>query len=94
MTEILYINSTKSTLDRIAKIDQIIAALYIQGEIRASGADIQNYSLNDGQTIISTQYTSPELIKAAISGYEKLKIQLENKLNGNQFILRDVRGLQ
>lgn len=95
MNEVIYIDSATSLLDRINRIDTIIDALILQMSTVGTGhSDISSYSLNDGQTTISTQYTTPELIQNAIAGFEKMRERYVNKLNGHGMILRDVRGLQ
>jgi hypothetical protein len=95
MTEIIYIDSATSLLDRITRIDTIIDALLLQISTVGTGhSDIASYNLNDGQTTISTSYTTPELIQNAITGFERMRERYVNKLNGRGMILRDVRGLQ
>lgn len=95
MTEIVYIDSATTLLERIARIDAIIDALLLQmSNVGTSHSDLASYSLNDGQTTISTQYTTPELITNAINGFERMRERYLNKLNGRGMILRDVRGLK
>ena len=95
MTEIVYIDSATTLLERIARIDTIIDALLLQMSSVGTGhSDLASYSLNDGQTTISTQYTTPELITNAINGFERMRERYVNKLNGRGMILRDVRGLK
>ena len=95
MNEIIYIDSATTIIDRINRIDAIIDALILQMSTVGTGhSDIESYSLNDGQTTISTQYTTPELIQNAITGFEKMRERYLNKLNGRGMILKDVRGLQ
>lgn len=95
MTEIIYIDSVTSLQERITRIDTIIDALLLQMSSVGTGhSDISSYSLNDGQTTISTAYTTPELIQNAINGFERMRERYLNKLNGRGMILRDVRGLQ
>lgn len=95
MTEIVYIDSATTLLERIARINAIIDALLLQmSNVGTSHSDLSSYSLNDGQTTISTQYTTPELITNAINGFERMRERYVNKLNGRGMILRDVRGLK
>lgn len=95
MNEIVYIDSATSILERINRIDTIIDALILQMSTVGTGhSDLASYSLNDGQTTIATQYTSPELIQNAITGFKRLRERYLNELNGRVMICRDVRGLQ
>lgn len=95
MNEILYINSASSYVDKINRIDVIIDSLMLQmTNVRAGNSDVQSYKINDGQTVLETEYTSIELIENAITGFERMRERYVNKLNGHSFILRDWRGLR
>ena len=95
MNEIVYIDSATSLIDRINRIDTIIDALLLQMSSVGTGhSDMASYSLNDGQTTISTQYTTPETISNAIRGFERMRERYMNKINGHGMLLRDWRGLK
>ena len=89
----MYIGSTTSRVERLARICAIIEALELQVvNVGAGNSDIDEYMLNDGQIIIKTKYRSIDSIYAAIAGFEKLKEKLYNQLNGRCTVLRPWRG--
>ena len=94
MNEILYIESSASLKEKIARYDIIIAALCAQSTIAAAGSDISEYEINDGQVKIKTIYRSVTAISDAILKFEALRGRALNKLNGAVLILRPVRGLR
>ena len=95
MTEILYITSTSSILDRINRLDQIMLKLETQLiNVHAGNSDVKSYMLDDGQTKITSEYNSIESIAKAIDALDKKREQLINQLNGRCITLRDVRGLR
>jgi len=77
-----YIGTCASINARIAAINAIQDALLTQALIAIEqNGTISQYSLNDGQVIISTTYRSPEQIKKDYLAYEQLKNMLiMNKL--------------
>lgn len=93
MNEILYIESANSLLEKIEKIDIIIDALLTQMELSASGSNIEEYSVDDGQIKIKTAYRDPVSMANAIFRFEQMRGRLLNKLNGSSFILKSRRGL-
>lgn len=62
--------------------------------VGTGNSDIESYTLDDGQTKISTTYRNVESIIKAIVGFEALRDKLLNQLNGRTTILRDWRGLR
>jgi hypothetical protein len=85
----LYIQSKQSARDKIAAIDQIISALLVMAADSASKGNIEEYNLNDGQTIIRTRYRSMEAVMASIQSFETLKTYYVNQINGNMMRLTD-----
>lgn len=95
MNEKLYVDSASSLEAKIARIDTIITALEDQFINSAAGnSDLEYYTLDDGQTKITTAYRDVRLIPQAISRFETLRTMYINRLNGRCRILRDVRGNQ
>jgi len=94
VTEKLYIESATSLVDRIARIEAIIAALETQLLTGATTGDIASYSLDDGQTKIQTQYRSISSITEGLHALDTLKQRLINQLNGRQTVLRPWQGLR
>ncbi len=76
-----YFASATSRCDRIAKIDLIIDQL-ITTALNAAGKDgVIEASLNDGQTIIKTEYRGSAEIAKAIKDYEMIRIMYANQGN-------------
>jgi len=85
----LYIASKTSAREKIAAIDQIIDSLLVTAADAASKDNIEEYQLNDGQTIIRTRYKNGAAIMASIRGFEELKTYYQNQINGNMVRLTD-----
>jgi hypothetical protein len=85
----IYIDSACSLKDKIKRMDQVIAALETTALRAASGSDISEYSLNDGQVQIRTVYRSVDDIMASIAAFERMRTYYKNKLNGRSFRLMD-----
>lgn len=80
-----YIESQTSLQARINAIEAVIDVLILQqaNTIANSGADnIQEYQLNDGQTIIREVYRGSAGIAKAIAAWEAAKQVYINRLNG------------
>jgi hypothetical protein len=83
-----YIYSTTDINERIKRIDDIIDALE-QTELKAAiNADIEEYQINDGQSVIKNVYRNPESIAIAVEKYEKRKQKLINRRNGRIYVNR------
>lgn len=87
--EQIYIETATSLEDKIAKIDNIIDALFVTAAKAAANSNIQEYSLNDGQTTIRTVYRDANAVMASIQVYERMKAHYINKLNGRTVRLID-----
>ena len=93
-TETIYIESASSKIERLNRIMQIIEALELRQVAVIGNADVEEYSIDDGQIKIKTIYRSSKQIADAIEAYEKLKQKLLNQLNGRQMALRSWQGLR
>ncbi|MBC7486095.1 MAG: hypothetical protein H7282_05035 [Cytophagaceae bacterium] len=82
----LYIESATTIRDRIDKIQLIIDALFTSALESAANAGIQQYSLNDGQTVISEGYKDPASVMNAIRIYEQMKKHYIRQLNGDGMV--------
>lgn len=89
-----YLECSTSLIDRIARIDQIIEAIELSMLTRAETAggtnnatiNVEEYSLDDGQTKIRTKYRSSEDFSAMagmLSQLDFLKQRLIARLNNN-----------
>jgi len=91
----MYIESKESLLAEVETYCNIIAAL--QAAIAAGGFDkinLDEYSLDTGQTKIMKSYRSPVQIADSLLSFNKLKQLSLNKLNGRVMSARDAKGLQ
>ena len=85
----LYIASKQSARDKIAAIDLIIASLLTTAADAATKDNIEEYQLNDGQTIIRTRYKNGAAIMASIKAFEEMKTYYMNQINGSMMRLTD-----
>jgi hypothetical protein len=88
----IYIDSATTVAARIVRIDAVIDALESSMLKAAAGENISEYSLDDGQTKISTVYRSTDQIMNSIMGLEKLKQYYINRLNGRVVRLVDSKN--
>lgn len=95
-TETMYIESATGLLDRLDKICLIIAALEDRLIIIAGGdtMEVEEYTIDDGQTKIQTKYKSFTELTSAIKNFTTIKEILLNKLNGRGFVLRPWQALR
>ncbi len=78
----LYINSKTTARERIAAIDEIITAL--MGVVLESigTANITEFTLNDGQTVIKGVYRKAQDVIDAVTDLERVKQFYINQING------------
>lgn len=84
-----YIGTCKSIKDKIAAIENVQNALMTTALAAVEKGDISQYTLNDGQTIITTTYRNSTEIINAYNGFEAIKNKLRNQLNGRMIRLVD-----
>lgn len=95
MTEYQYIIDSKSLKERYDRICQIIEALELQMVSAVANADVESYTLDDGQTRINTTYRSAESISKAILGFEQIKVRVMEQLLGTRIVaLRNAKSIQ
>lgn len=95
MTEYQYIINSTSLKEKYDRLCSIVDALELQMVSAAANADVEAYTLDDGQTRINTQYRSSESIAKAIIMFERLKNSTLEKLLGTRVIaLRDAKSVQ
>lgn len=88
-----YIGSCTSVKARIAAIDLIIDALLLTAATAATTENITQYSLNDGQTIISTTYKGTKAVVDSISAFRTLREAYVQQLTGRVTRLVDSKNL-
>ena len=92
-SETLFIDSFEDMEAKVAAIDLIIAALLTLAGGAAGKDDVEEYSLDDGQTKIRTKFRGMSSILKAIGDYEKLRQQYLNRLNGRVVRLVDSKSI-
>lgn len=88
-----YMRTCSDIKARIAAIDSIISALYASAAEAATGENVIQYSLNDGQTIISATPRSSRQITESITAWEALRNREVQKLTGRVTRLVDGKNL-
>lgn len=95
MTEYEYIIDSTSLKQRYDRITAIITALENQQLAAVGNSDVLQYSLDDGQTRISTMYRSADQIAKAIDVYEKIQNRILSQITGTRIVrLADAKDVQ
>lgn len=89
LTVIDFIRCSTDTTDKIARIDAIIEALEDSMLAGALKANIEEYSLDDGQTKIKTVFRDVKSIEGAITALTRRKNRLINNCVGYRYGLQD-----
>ena len=79
--------------ERIARINAIIDALLLAQIDNIGKEGVLEYSLDDGQTKISTTYRSTSDISQAVMALERIKQVYDNQLRGRVTRLIDSKNL-
>ena len=79
-----YYKSAKTLEEELAFVRQIIQALKEAALKAASNTDIEYYKLDDGQTVIWTQYRSAEAMYMGIKFWLQEEQRILNQLYGNR----------
>lgn len=90
----LYIMDATTIVEKITRIDSVIATLEDAALLGAESAHLETYKLDDGQSKIETTYRTIEDIEKAISAFERIRQRYVNRLNGRKVLLRDARGMR
>lgn len=94
-TEYRYIIDSTGLKQRYDRITAIITALENQQLLMIGNSDVVSYSLDDGQTRISTTYRSSEQVSVAITQYEKIRNRILAELTGTSIVrLADAGSIQ
>lgn len=88
----IYIESCTTLKAKIAAISAIQDALLTSALKAASKGSIAQYSLNDGQTIISATYRNAKEVQDAYMAFETVKQLYVNRLNGRSIRLVDSKN--
>lgn len=85
----IYLESKTTARQKVVAIDAIITALLSTAAKAATGENITEYWLDDGQTKIKTVRRSSGEIMASIKAFEQLKQLYINQINGRVMRLVD-----
>lgn len=86
---IIYVNCSADTKEKITRINNIITALEDAELKAATGSDVSEYWLDDGQTKIKAVLRDPAAIEKAISALIKRRTRLQNICAGYRYGLKD-----
>lgn len=81
-----YVQSCKTVKEQIAAINAIITALLVVAIKAAENGDISQYSLDNGQTVISTTYRNAADVAASIDRWRKLRNTIVNEKVGRGMV--------
>lgn len=92
-SEVLFIESVDTLKGKVSNTEAIIAALQTTALKSAGNQDIDEYTLDDGQTKIRTSFRNIGQIIQAIKDFEQLKQMYLNTLNGRLVRLVDSKSV-
>lgn len=90
----IYLETCTTLQAKIAGIDAIITALTASALKAAGTGNLQEYSLDDGQTKIRTAYRNTTEITNAIKSFISIKNIYINQLNGRHMRLVDGKNFR
>ena len=95
IAEFQYLIDSTGLKERYDRICQIITALETQQLSAVSNSDVEEYTLDDGQTKIKTVYRSPDKLAKAIEDYTRIKNKILQELTGTAVVrLGDARSIR
>ena len=89
----IFVDSAQKICDKIANIDLILDALLTTAMVAAGNDNISECSLNDGQTIIRTEYNGTEAVMKSYRAWEQIRQTYINRLNGRMVRLVDGKSV-
>ena len=84
-----YIENANSLKDKIRRIDQIIESLMLSAADPSGSGNVEEYSYNDGQTIVKSIYRSPKQMTEGIMAWQNIRSYYQRKLEGGVIRLQD-----
>jgi len=85
----IFVDSAADNCAKIACIDLILEALLTTAMKSAGTDNIEEYSLNDGQTIIRTEYKGTDGVMKSYKSWQQIRQIYVNRLNGRMVRLVD-----
>lgn len=89
----IYIQCARTKRQKIARIDALITAMEDAALKVATGAEVKEYSLDDGQTKVMNVFSSMNEMVAGIKSLMELRNLYSSGLNGRIFTLVDSKNL-
>jgi uncharacterized protein YqgV (UPF0045/DUF77 family) len=94
-TEYQYVIDSSDLKNKYDRIQAVISALIDQQILMVGKSGIVSYSLNDGQTVISTTYRNSMDIAKAIQEYTKISNVILSQITGSRVKrLADAQSVQ
>ena len=94
-TEYQYVIDSTDLKSKYDRIQAIISALIDQQILMVGKSGVVSYSLNDGQTVISTTYRNSADIAKAIQDYERISNTILSQITGSRVKrLADAQSIQ
>lgn len=90
----IYITSATTLHEKLTRVNAIITALEDVALKAAANGDISQYSLDDGQTKIMTNYRTAEDVANSIQAFEVIRQRYINQLNGRMVRLVDSKNFR
>lgn len=84
ITEYKYVIDSVDLKSKYDRIQMIISALIDQQILMVGKSGTVSYSLNDGQTVISTTYRNSSDIAKAIQDYERISNTILSQITGSR----------
>lgn len=90
----IYITSASTLREKITRVDAVIDALMTSALKAAATDQIQEYTLNDGQTTIKEAYRGAEAVLKSVEGFERIRNKYISQLNGRVMRLVDGKNFR
>jgi len=78
-----YIQSSTTIQDKIAKLDLVIDKLLDTALTSAGTDNYLEYSIDDGQSKVSTKYKGTDAVMRSVKAFEQLRDYYKTKLENN-----------
>ncbi len=90
-----YVQSCATVKAQVAAIDAIISALLLVALKAAENGDISQYSLDNGQTVISTTYRTAGDVASSIKEFRRIRAMIVNdKVGAGMVRLMDSKNFR
>ena len=88
----IYIECGRDLRDKINRLNAVITALETTALKAAETGNLDEYSLDDGQTKIRTKYRDAVAVANSITAFETIRQRYINQLNGRHVRLADSKN--